>query len=248
MSGHLFITGASSGIGRSLAQKMAAAGWRVSAVARRSERLADLKDRYPSILPLTADVADQGQIAAAMAKAVEHYGPVDLAVLNAGIYTPVRAEAFTADVFVQQMRVNYFGIIHCLDHLLAPMLARGNGHIVLMGSVAGYRGLPLSAAYGPTKAAIQNLAEALYFDLHPKGVKLQLINPGFVETEATAVNNFTMPDLITSDAAALHIINGLERDEFEISFPKSFVRKMKFMRLLPLPLYLRLTAKLTGHR
>ncbi|HCD64637.1 MAG TPA: short-chain dehydrogenase, partial [Alphaproteobacteria bacterium] len=104
------------------------------------------------------------------------------------------------------------------------------------------------AAYGPTKAAIQNLAEALYFDLHPKGVKLQLINPGFVETEATAINDFTMPDLITSDAAAMYIINGLKRDEFEISFPKSFVRKMKFMRLLPVSTYLRLTAKLTGHR
>ena len=248
MSSHVLITGASSGIGRSLAEKMATAGWQVSALARRAERLADLQEKHPFILPLTADVADKAQIAAAFAKAGKVHGPVDLAVLNAGIYTPVRADAFTADLFIQQMQVNYFGVIHCLDHLLAPMLARGKGHIALMGSVAGYRGLPRSAAYGPTKAAIQNLAESLYFDLHPKGVKLQLINPGFVETEATAVNDFTMPDLITSDAAALHIINGLESDAFEISFPKSFVRKMKFMRLLPLPLYLRLTARLTGHR
>ena len=248
MRGHVLITGASSGIGRSLAERMAAAGWRVSAMARRTERLADLKDKYPTILPLTADVAIQGQVAAAMVKAAELNGPVDLAVLNAGIYTPVKAEAFTADLFIQQMQINYFGMIYCLEHLLSPMLARGSGHIALMGSVAGYRGLPLSAAYGPTKAAIQNLAEALYFDLHPKGVKLQLINPGFVETEATAINDFTMPDLITSDAAAMYIINGLKRDEFEISFPKSFVRKMKFMRLLPVSTYLRLTAKLTGHR
>jgi len=247
MSRHLFITGASSGIGRSLAQKMATDGWRVSAVARRSERLAGLKDNYPSILPLTADVTDKAQIKAVMTEAVALHGPIDLAVLNAGIYTPVKTESFTADVFVQQMQVNYFGMINCLEHLLAPMMARGRGHIALMGSVAGYRGLPLSAAYGPTKAAIQNLAESLYFDLQPKGVKLQLINPGFVETEATAINDFKMPDLITSDTAALHIINGLKRDEFEISFPKSFVRKMKLMRLIPLPLYLRLTAKLTGH-
>lgn len=248
MNRHVLITGASSGIGRSLALKMAVAGWRVSAVARRSERLAGLQHTYPSILPLTADVANQAQTAAAIAHATKINGPVDLAVLNAGIYSPVKAETFAAEQFVQQMQVNYFGIIHCLEHLLAPMLARGSGHIALMGSVAGYRGLPLSAAYGPTKAAIQNLAESLYFDLHPQGVKLQLINPGFVETEATAINDFTMPDLITSDAAAGHIIDGLNRDEFEISFPKSFVRKMKFMRLLPLSLYLRLTAKLTGHR
>jgi len=248
MSGHVLITGASSGIGASLSQKMAAAGWRVSALARRSERLAELQSRHPSVLPLTADVADPVQIAAAMTKATEVHGPVDLAVLNAGIYTPVRVEEFSVALFHSHMQVNYFGVIHCLDHLLPAMLARRGGHIAVMGSVAGYRGLPRSAAYGPTKAAVQNLAESLYFDLHPKGIKLQLINPGFVETEATAVNDFTMPDLITSDAAALHIINGLKTDEFEISFPKSFVRKMKVMRLLPLSIYLRLTARLTGHK
>ena len=246
MSGHVLITGASSGIGASLAEKLASSGWRVSALARRSDRLARLQKQYSSILPLTADVADQAQIASAISQSTEQHGPVDLAILNAGIYTAVRAEAFSADQFVQQMQVNYFGIIHCLDQLLSPMLKRGGGHIALMGSVAGYRGLPRSAAYGPTKAAIQNLAESLYFDLHPKGVKLQVINPGFVETEATAVNDFTMPDLITSDAAAGYIIDGLRRDDFEISFPKSFVRKMKFMRLLPLPIYLSLTARLTG--
>ena len=117
-----------------------------------------------------------------------------------------------------------------------------------MGSVAGYRGLPKSAAYGPTKAAIQNLAECMYFDLNPKGIKLQVINPGFVETEATSVNDFVMPDLISSDVAAEHVIQGLQEDIFEISFPKSFVRKLKFMRLLPSHVYLNLTAKLTGYK
>ena len=128
------------------------------------------------------------------------------------------------------------------------MLARGSGHLALMGSVAGYRGLPKSAAYGPTKAAIQNLAECMYFDLNPKGIKLQVINPGFVETEATSVNDFVMPDLISSDVAAEHVIQGLQEDIFEISFPKSFVRKLKFMRLLPSHVYLNLTAKLTGYK
>jgi short-subunit dehydrogenase len=188
------------------------------------------------------------QIKSALFRAEDVSGPVDMAILNAGIYTPVDVKNFSSETFVKQMQVNYFGIIHCLDYLLPAMLARGGGHLALMGSVAGYRGLPKSAAYGPTKAAIQNLAESLYFDLNPKGVKLQVINPGFVETEATAVNDFVMPDLISSDVAAAHVIQGLQEDIFEISFPKSFVRKLKFMRLLPSQVYLSLTSKLTGYR
>ena len=247
MSKHVVITGASSGIGCSLAQKLASKGWRVSAIARRYEKLTELQEKVGSVLPLAADVSVPEQIKSALLKAENASGPVDIAILNAGIYSPVNLKNFSSETFVKQMQVNYFGIIHCLDYLLPVMLARGSGHLALMGSVAGYRGLPKSAAYGPTKAAIQNLAESLYFDLNPKGIKLQLINPGFVETEATAVNNFVMPDLISSDVAADHVIQGLHEDIFEISFPKSFVRKMKLMRLLPTNAYLNLTAKLTGY-
>lgn len=248
MSGHVVITGASSGIGYSLAKRLAARGWQVSAIARRYEKLSELQQQSASISPISADVSDIEQVRLAFLKAEKISGPVDMAILNAGIYTPIDVKSFSSETFVKQMQVNYFGIIHCLDHLLPAMLNRGNGHIALMGSVAGYRGLPKSAAYGPTKAAIQNLAEALYFDLNPKGIKLQVINPGFVETEATAVNDFVMPDLISSDMAAGHVIKGLDEDSFEISFPKSFVRKMKFMRLLPSRVYLSLTAKLTGYQ
>ena len=248
MSRHVLITGASSGIGYSLAQKLALRGWQVSAIARRYKKLTELQQKAGTVLPLAADVSVPEQIKSALLKAENAFGPIDMAILNAGIYTPIDVKSFSSETFVKQMQINYFGIIHCLEHLLPPMLARGSGHIVLMGSVAGYRGLPKSAAYGPTKAAIQNLAESLYFDINPKGIKLQLINPGFVETEATAVNDFVMPDLISSDVAADHIIEGLHEDIFEISFPKSFVRKLKFMRLLPSRVYLSLTAKLTGYK
>lgn len=246
MSRHLFITGASSGIGHSLAERMAKAGWRVTAIARRADKLDSLSAQYPSISACAADVTDASQIKNAVQKATATHGPVDLAILNAGIYIPASLENFSTDLFARHMQVNYMGVIHCLDCLIPAMLERGSGHLALMGSVAGYRGLPRSAAYGPTKAALQNLAESLYFDLHPRGIKLQIINPGFVETEATAVNDFVMPDLITSEAAAEHIEKGLNTDEFEISFPKSFVRKMKFMRLLPVMQYLKMTARLTG--
>ena len=248
MSGHVVITGASSGIGYSLARRLAKRGWRVSAIARRYEKLTELQQNEGSIFPLAADVSVPEQIKSALLKAENASGSIDMAILNAGIYTPVDVKSFSGETFVKQMQVNYFGIIHCLDHLLPAMLARGSGHLALMGSVAGYRGLPKSAAYGPTKAAIQNLAECMYFDLNPKGIKLQVINPGFVETEATSVNDFVMPDLISSDVAAEHVIQGLQEDIFEISFPKSFVRKLKFMRLLPSHVYLNLTAKLTGYK
>ena len=244
----MVVTGASSGIGFSLAQKLAMRGWRGSAIARRYEKLNELQKQGGSIFPLVADVSVSKQIKSALLKAESASGPVDMAILNAGIYTPVDVKSYRSETFIKQMQVNYFGIIHCLDHLLPAMLARGSGHLALMGSVAGYRGLPKSAAYGPTKAAIQNLAECMYFDLNPKGIKLQVINPGFVETEATSVNDFVMPDLISSDVAADHVIRGLQEDIFEISFPKSFVRKLKFMRLLPSHVYLSLTAKLTGYK
>ena len=138
--------------------------------------------------------------------------------------------------------------VNALAAIIPDMVQAKSGHIAIVSSVAGWRGLPKSSAYGPTKAAIQNLAECMYFDLNPKGIKLQVINPGFVETEATSVNDFVMPDLISSDVAAEHVIQGLKEDIFEISFPKSFVRKLKFMRLLPSHVYLRLTAKLTGYK
>ena len=246
MSGHVLITGASSGIGYSLARRLAKRGWRVSAIARRYEKLTELQHHEGSIFPIAADVSVPEQIKSALLKAENASGSIDMAILNAGIYTPVDMKSFNSETFVKQMQVNYFGIIHCLDHLLPAMLARGSGHLALMGSVAGYRGLPKSAAYGPTKAALISLAESLYFDLVPHGIKIQVICPGFVDSEATAVNDFEMPDLISTDSAAKAIINGMQGSNFSINFPKSFTRKMRLLRLLPDRLFFRLVGKQTG--
>lgn len=245
---HVFITGASSGIGASLARVMAARGYRVSAVARRRDKLEALQAEYPTITAIQADVSEHESVIKALHLAKDQNGQIDMAVLNAGIYQPVNAAAFELSVYHQHMAVNYTGILNCLDGLIPEMVARKSGHIAFMASVAGYRGLPRSAAYGPTKAAVQNLAESIYFDLAPLGIKIQLINPGFVETEATAVNDFIMPDLISSEVAAKQLFEGLCSDQFEIAFPKRFVRKMKWLRLLPANSYLKLIAKLTGHQ
>ncbi|NCW31570.1 MAG: SDR family NAD(P)-dependent oxidoreductase, partial [Alphaproteobacteria bacterium] len=149
-------------------------------------------------------------------------------------------------VYEHHMRINYLGVVNALAGLVPEMITAGRGHIAIVSSVAGWRGLPKSAAYGPTKAALISLAESLYFDLVPHGVKLQIICPGFVESEATAVNDFEMPDLISCDTAAVEIINGMETDDFSINFPKSFTRKMGFLRFLPDRLFFRLVGKHTG--
>ena len=144
------------------------------------------------------------------------------------------------------MRINYLGVVNALAGLVPDMITAGRGHIAIVSSVAGWRGLPKSAAYGPTKAALISLAESLYFDLVPRGIKLQIICPGFVDSEATAVNDFEMPDLISTDTAANEIINGMKSTDFSIDFPKSFTRKMGFLRFLPDRLFFRLVGKQTG--
>ena len=244
---HVLITGASSGIGASLALLMAELGYKVSAGARRIDKLQALQVQNSAITPIQMDVSDQNSVTAGLDAAISENGQIDIAVLNAGIYQPVDASAFDLSVYQQHLAVNYTGILYCLDGLIPAMTTRKAGHIAFMASVAGYRGLPRSAAYGPTKAAVQNLAESIYFDLAPKGIKIQLINPGFVETEATAVNDFIMPDLISSQTAAKLLLEGLGSDRFEIAFPKRFVRKMKWLRMLPANSYLKLIAKFTGH-
>jgi len=121
--------------------------------------------------------------------------------------------------------------------VLPQMLQNHSGHIAIVGSVAGYSGLPKALAYGPSKAAIINFCETLYYDLLPKGISVHLISPGFVATEATAQNDFEMPALITSEQAAHEILSGIQKGEFDIHFPKRFTRFMKFLRILPYPLY-----------
>jgi len=242
---HILITGASSGIGEALAQLLAPEA-SISALARRKDRLDELAKAHQHISCYQADVTSPQSVKKAVMQAVSASGPIDMVILNAGMYQPVTAENFDAEIYRQHMEVNYMGVICVLELVIKDMIAAKKGHIVIMASVAGYRGLPRSAAYGPTKSALQNLAESLYFDLKPVGVKIQLVNPGFVETEATSVNDFKMPGLISPHKAAEEIKRGLGSDQFEIAFPRGFVWYMKIIRLLPYSLYLWLVARITN--
>jgi len=242
---HYFITGVSAGIGAALCRQLLAEGHRVSGMARRQHRLDDLAATSPLFHGIAGDVTDAEAVEAAIHEAETHHGDIDVMVLNAGVYTPQDGRALDLSVFSQRLEVNCMGAVKGLVPMIHKMVARGKGPLVIMASVGGWVGLPKAAAYGPTKAALISLAESLWFDLTPSGIKVQVVCPGFVDTEATAVNDFEMPGLMTPDAAASALIKGMASDAFEITFPKGFTRMMRMLRHLPYRLYFRLIRQRT---
>jgi short-subunit dehydrogenase len=239
--GIVWITGASSGIGRALARELARTGYHVAASARSGDRLDEVageSDGRISCYPL--DVTDLAASAATIAAIENDLGPIDLAVLCAGTWKPFTAGGWKAVDFAGSMDVNYTGVSNAVAELVPRMIERGRGRLALVSSVAGYYGLPAAAAYGPTKAALINLAECLRIELAGTGVEVTLINPGFVDTPMTRRNTFPMPFLMTPETAARRIARGLERGRFEIAFPRRLVWLMKAVRLMPYPLYFRI--------
>lgn len=233
----VWITGASSGIGRELALRLAREGSFVAVSARSADKLAELAAANPLIRAFPLDVADGPATEATVAAIETHLGPIDLALLNAGVWDPMGARDFTAARAEASMRVNYLGLANGVEALAKRFIARRAGHLALVSSVAGYRGMPQAAAYAPSKAAAISLAEVLKPDLDRSGVALSVINPGFVDTPMTAVNAFPMPFMVPVATAVDRILAGLERRKFEIAFPWPLVAMMKVMRVLPYPLY-----------
>ena len=242
---HYFITGVSSGIGYALAERLCRDGHNVSGVARRKTPLETLEAQFRNFKGIACDVTDADALLKAVDEARAHFGAIDILIPNAGIYIPQEKGEIDIDAFQKHIDVNYMAVIRCLAAILPDMRARNHGHIALMASVAGYRGLPRSSAYGPTKAAIINLGEALRFDFANTNIKVQIICPGFVETEATAVNDFEMPDIISAEQAASEICKGLASSQFEIAFPKSFARKMKWLKWMPTDMYFSVVRRMT---
>lgn len=242
----VWLVGASSGIGRALAEALAARGARVAVSARQVAPLQAFAAAHPGALALPMDIARPGAASEACQRLLLQYGRLDVVVYCAGHYRPQRATAYDLAQMQQHLAVNYGGALQLLEAVLPPLLAQGSGHVSLVSSVAGYRGLPQGLAYGPTKAALINLAETLYQDLRPAGIGVSLVNPGFVKTPMTAQNDFTMPALLTPEAAAQAILDGWSRGAFEIHFPRRFTLLMKLLRLLPYRLYFRVVARATG--
>lgn len=244
--GVVWITGASSGIGLALARRLARGVNRVVISARRSDVLEALARQDPNLIPWPLDVADAPSMARAVPAIEAAHGPIRLAVLNAGTHEPTPAAQFEAGKVRRLVEVNLLGAVNALDPLLAAMRARGSGHIAVVSSVAGYRGLPTAAGYGATKAALINLCEALRPECEGLGIKLQLVNPGFVDTPLTERNTFPMPFLIPVEHAVDRLVAGLAGSAFEITFPRRFAFILKLTRLLPYRLYFPLIRRATG--
>ncbi len=244
--GNAWITGAGKGIGRALALHLARDGWRVAVSARTAADLEALADEGPpgAIRPFVLDVTDRDRTAATLDAIEADLGPLDLAVFNAGTHAPESDAIVSATAFRYLLEINVMGVVYGLEAVLPAMTARRWGHVGIVSSLAGYRGLPTAAAYGASKAALINMAEALQPELRQQGVRLQLINPGFVDTPLTERNDFPMPCLISADRAARYIVDGLSSSRFEISFPRGFALLMKILRLLPDRLYLAATRRL----
>lgn len=245
-----WIVGASSGIGRALALKLTALGTTVFASARSKKDLDSLvkaaQGHLGVVIAVPVDVTDKASVAAA-AKTVEaEAGAVDSCVLCAGTYVPVSASDISSERIRTQFEVNLMGTVHVLEAVMPAMLKRRAGHIAVVSSVAGYRGLPTGAAYGATKAALINLCESLKFDLDRSGVRIQLVNPGFIKTPLTDKNAFRMPFLMPVDKAVDRMIAGFRTSRFEITFPRRFTWQLKLMRCLPYGLYFALTRRVTG--
>lgn len=239
--GVAWVTGASTGIGYTTALKLARKGWRVAATARNEDKLKALQEAaeggYGQIIIMPGDVEDADAMARIVAELEADHGGIGLAVLNAGIYEPLHGNQLHVDLFQKTIRVNLQGTVNCLLPVVERMKERRSGQIAIVSSVAGYGGLPTSAAYGATKAALINLAESLKFDFDKMGLHIQIINPGFVDTPATQSNPFPMPFLMNVEDAADKVLKGLDSPTFEITFPKRFTYLLKAINLLPYALY-----------
>lgn len=243
----VWITGASSGIGRALALRMAKGGYRVAASARREAELKALAEEAAreggEIIPFPLDTTKPGEVTAGVARIERECGPIAIAALCAGTYEPLRAAELSAARARPVFDLNFMGTVNCLEALTPLMIARGEGRIALVASLAGYFGLPTSAVYGASKAALINMAEALRPDLATHGVTLQVVNPGFVKTPLTDRNAFPMPFLMEVEDAAEAFYRGLHSSRFEIAFPRRFSLLLRLLQMLPYRASLALTAR-----
>jgi NADP-dependent 3-hydroxy acid dehydrogenase YdfG len=245
--GVAWVTGASSGIGRSVALQLCSEGYNVVATARSVDKLEALKNEASNlrgeIITCAGDVTDAASMNDIVGSITNEHGAISLVILNAGVYIPVSGNSLKIEDFQSTFSVNLYGVVNGMVPAIEAMKTQGWGQVAIVSSVTGYGGLPTSAAYGATKAAVINMAESLKFDLDKLNIRIQVINPGFVKTAATDQNDFKMPAIIPAEEAAKRISEGLKKDCFEITFPKRFTYMLKFLNLLPYKLYFALVGR-----
>ena len=245
----IWITGASTGIGKSLAIKFSKNGWKVAISARRAEILNDISRQNENIFPFPLDVTNREDCKKVFLEIKNKLQNIDICVFSTGTWDPKKEKDIDIDQIENVMKVNFFGTLNSIKSVEKYFKDLGKGHISIVSSIAGYRGLPNSTGYGPSKSALNNLAESLYFDFKKYGVRISLISPGFIKTPMTDKNDFKMPFLKTSEYAADKIYHGLvNTNVFEIHFPKQLTLILKFLKILPNWLYLKLVGKLTKYQ
>ena len=240
----IWITGASSGIGKALAIKFAEKGWTVAASARREGLLQDLNKINQNIYSFPLDVTEIENCKLVANKIIQKFGGIDICVFGTGMHDPKSEKRFNLNKIREIMEVNYFGTMNSINSIYEYFSEKKNGQISIISSVAGYRGLPAAGAYCASKAALTSYAESLNFDMQMKNVKVSLISPGFIKTPMTDQNDFPMPMIKSPEFAANEIFKGLtEKKSFEIHFPKAFTYFLKFLQILPSSIYFKLVSK-----
>ncbi len=241
---NIWITGASSGIGKALAIKFANEGWQVAASARRENLLKELSNQYSNIQSFPLDVTDSDKCKSVFKDIVEKFENIEICVFGTGIHDPQSEKKFNLEKIKKIMEVNFFGTMNSINSVYDYFAQRKVGQISIISSVAGYRGLPAAGAYCASKSALTSFAESLHFEMKKKNVRVSLISPGFIKTPMTDQNDFPMPMIKSPEFAADQIYNGLiKKSGFEIHFPKVFTFFMKFLRILPNSIYFRFLEK-----
>jgi len=234
-----WIVGASEGLGRAVATKVSRAGARVLLSARSEDRLTELANELTGpaeVVP--CDVSDPDSVA----RAAEAVGDIDGLIYLAGVYWPQPATEWSPEEVTAMADINFTGVCRVLGHVVPKMVARDAGHIVLTGSLSGFRGLPKSIGYAASKAGVMVLAEGMHADLKNTGVKVQLVNPGFVRTRLTEKNDFKMPQIMEPEAAAREVFEHISGDGFARNFPTGLATALRGMNLLPDALYFRIVS------
>ena len=245
----IWITGASTGIGKALAIKFAKNNWNVAASARRENLLIELAESNENIYSYPLDVTNKENCMKVFKKIEDKFKNIDISFFSTGTWDPKKEKEIDVEQIENVMKVNFFGTLNCIKSVEEYYRKKGNGHISIVSSIAGYRGLPNSTGYGPSKSALNNLTESLYFDFKRYGVRVSLVSPGFIKTPMTDKNDFKMPFLRTVDYAAEKIFEGLTKsNKFEIHFPKQLTLMLKFLKLLPNSWYLGLVGRLTKYQ
>ena len=240
----IWITGASSGIGKALAIKFAENGWIVAASARRENLLKELQNINQSIYTYPLDVTDIEKCKLTAKSIIDNLNSIDICVFGTGMHDPKSEKQFNLNKIREIMEVNYFGTMNSINSIYDYFSEKKNGQISIISSVAGYRGLPAAGAYCASKAALTSFTESLNFEMKMKNVRVSLISPGFIKTPMTDQNDFPMPMIKSPEFAANEIYKGLtEKKGFEIHFPKAFTFIMKFLQILPNGLYFKLVSK-----